>query len=181
MQVWNHLPGYLCGSLGAVIMSLSGHEHASGETLHQIAQVTIDGDPADLTAPYLSTFAEDLASTAFSQSDIDEMLKILASNQKIHKTDDETAREHVTHCLHQMVRLPHLAIVHGGKFRAAQWGLNLGRAQQILDSVGGIDAWWRAFKDIEAAEDWPRLKSKAETYIRLLQLPMPSKEYINRD
>jgi hypothetical protein len=162
-------------------MSLGGHEHATGETLHQIAQVTIDGDPADLTAPYLSTFAEDLASTAFSQSDIDEMLKILASNRKIHKTDDETAREHVTHCLHQMVRLPHLAIVHGGKFRAVQWGLNLGRTQEILDSIGGIDAWWRAFKDLEAAEDWPRLKSKAETYIRLLQLPMPSKEYINRD
>ena len=126
-----------------------------------------------------TTSAEDLTSTAFSQSDIDEMLAILASDEKIHKSDEETAQEHVRHCLHQMVRLAHLATKQDGKFRAAQWGLNMGRAQEILRSAGGIDAWWRAFKDIINAEDWPLLKSKSETYIRLLQLDPPDEAFIN--
>ena len=123
-------------------------------------------------------FAEDLASTAFRQSDIDEMLTILASGEKAHNSDNETVREHVIHCLHQMVRLAHLA-AGGGKFRAAQWGLNMGRAQELLKSAGGIEAWWRAFKDIINDEDWPLLKSKSETYIRLLQLDQPDTEFIN--
>ena len=78
-----------------------------------------------------------------------------------------------------MVRLAHLATKQDGKFRAAQWGLNMGRAQEILRSAGGIDAWWRAFKDIINAEDWPFLKSKSETYIRLLQLDPPDEAFIN--
>jgi hypothetical protein len=124
--------------------------------------------------------AEDLASTAFSQADIDEIRAILASSEKAHNSDNETVREHVVHCLHQMVRLAHLAATGRDKFRAAQWGLNLGRAQELLKSAGGVDAWWRAFKDIINAEDWALLKSKSETYIRLLQLDQPEEAFINR-
>lgn len=123
--------------------------------------------------------AEDLGSTTFSQSDIEEMLTILASSEKAHNSDNETVRDHVIHCLHQMVRLAHLANTGREKFRAAQWGLNFGRAQELLKSAGGINSWWRAFKEIINREDWALLKSKSETYIRLLQLEQPDETFIN--
>jgi hypothetical protein len=129
----------------------------------------------------MSAFEDDLAKTAFSRSDIRKMREILASKEKIHETDNETAQKHAEHCLHQMVRFPHLAIVHGeSSFRAAQWGVNMGRVQQILGSTGGVNAWWRAFEDIIKNKDWLCLKSKVETYIRLLGLEPPSDEFINR-
>jgi hypothetical protein len=126
----------------------------------------------------MSAFEKDRARTTFSHSDIDKMHAILASEEKI---DNETVQERAEHCLYQMVRFPHLAIVHGdSSFREGQWCLNMGRVQEILGSTGGVNAWWRAFEDIIKNKDWLCLKSKVETYIRLLGLEPPSDAFINR-
>jgi hypothetical protein len=78
-----------------------------------------------------------------------------------------------------MVRFAHLA-AGGAPFRGAQWGLNCGRAQEILRARGGLAAWWRTFEPFLAREDWAGLEEKARAYILVLRLDPPSEEFVNR-
>jgi hypothetical protein len=116
---------------------------------------------------------------AFSGDDLTAMLAILASPAPIHAEDAQPARLHVEHCLHQMVRFAHLA-AGGAPFRGAQWGLNLGRAQEILRSRGGLRAWWSAFEPFLLREDWAGLEALTRDYIAALRLKPPSEEFISR-
>lgn len=118
--------------------------------------------------------------TAFTKEDIMAIRAVLSKPENIHSCDDGSAREHTEHCLQQMVRFAHLA-KKGHPFRAAQWGLNFGRAQEIVKSIGGINAWWRAFKEPIADSNWDRLETLARTYINLFGLGQPSEEFINND
>jgi len=116
--------------------------------------------------------------TVFTEADIANILDILSKPENIHSCDEGSARVHVEHCLQQMVRFAHLANK-GQPFRAAQWALNLGRAQEIVKAFGGVDAWWRTFKPPIEKGDWGHLETLSRTYIDLFQLEQPSDEFIN--
>ena len=90
--------------------------------------------------------------------------------------DTEARRQQVEHCFWQ---LRHFAIhAHNGlPFRAAQWSLNLGRAQELLGSQEGAACWWRPFERLLDAQDWRGLDELATNYIELLGLAQPSREY----
>jgi hypothetical protein len=64
----------------------------------------------------------------------------------------------VDHCFHQLIRFAHLARTGKIDFatRAVQFGLNLGRVQELLRSPGGVDAWWGVYEPLLKKEDWAR-------------------------
>jgi hypothetical protein len=86
-------------------------------------------------------------------------------------------RIHVIHCFHQLWRFAHLAL-HGHDFRAVQFGMNLGRAQEILGSAGGVECWWRLYEPI--LKDYDRLIEITKRYLELLELPLPDDATINK-
>ena len=79
---------------------------------------------------------------------------------------------HVDHCFSQLYRCSDLA-EKGGEFRAMQFGLNLGRAQELLGSLGGPDAWWRPFEALVNAKNWAAVKAKVVAYCDALGRPGP--------
>ena len=88
-------------------------------------------------------------------------------------------RQHVEHCLHQLARFAHQA--QGGRpFRAAQFGLNLGRAQELLGAPGGAATWWRPFEAHIEAAAWGNLKALACAYTALVGLPEAPAEFLER-
>lgn len=116
---------------------------------------------------------------AFSDDDLKAIKAILEDLKPVHADNDKTAREHIKHCLDQLVRFAHLAAA-GHPFRAVQWGMNFGRAQELLRSRGGLAAWWHAFEPILIKEDWTALEALARRYLDLFGLEQPSEEFINR-
>ena len=80
----------------------------------------------------------------FTPGDLKAMDDLLDENRLIPPGGSTHLRDHVEHCLWQMVRFATLASS-GKKFRGPQFGLNLGRAQELLGSYGGVEAWWRTF------------------------------------
>ena len=113
----------------------------------------------------------------FPGVDLSRSMAILADPTVIQ--NGQTANQHVTHCLQQLVRFAHLAQKED-KFRAMQFGLNLGRAQELLGAPGGVDYWWRRFERVASAERWAELKTIAEGYLNAFGLEQPSEEFINR-
>lgn len=85
----------------------------------------------------------------------------------------QSVADHVTHCFQQLYRFANLA-GHGGEFRAMQFGLNLGRAQELLGSHGGVEAWWRTFEPLVNAREWHKITQIVTIYCALLGLPDPS-------
>jgi len=91
-----------------------------------------------------------------------------------------TRLHHVCHCLWQMIRFAHLAMK-GRPFRAAQWGLNCGRLQELLEDPGGVQAWWKVFEPILIAEDWVALEGRCRDYGKFFGLPQPDDVFVNRE
>ena len=81
-----------------------------------------------------------------------------------------------------MWRFAHLAKEGKGKFRAVQFGLNLGRTQELLGSMGGVNAWWRKFEPLTkpGEEQYEKIILVVGQYLELLDLPKPEEEFINR-
>ena len=115
----------------------------------------------------------------FTQKDLEAMQTILADPHPVHDSDPNSARVHVEHCLWQLARFAHIARL-GCAFRAVQFGLNLGRAQELLKSHGGLAAWWRAFEPLIVEGRYQQLEEKAGQYLKLLGLRAPPEEFINR-
>lgn len=90
----------------------------------------------------------------FTQEEINHMKAILIAK--------EAVLHQVTHCLWRIRRFAHQA-QQGRPFRAAQWGLNLGRAQELLGSTGGTICWWGTCEPALEAHDWQRLNDRAKT------------------
>jgi hypothetical protein len=107
------------------------------------------------------------------------MKAILADSRPVHDSDPDPARVHVEHCIWQTVRFAHLAAM-GHPFRAAQWGLNFGRAQELLKSHGGLAAWWKAFEPHIGRGEWAQLAELSQQYLIVLGLPQPDEAFINR-
>jgi hypothetical protein len=104
-------------------------------------------------------------------------------SQKLHvPANDPSASscaEHVEHCMHQLIRFSHLA-TKGHAFRALQFGLNLGRAQELLDSVGGVDKWWRLYEPLLVAQDYEKIIKVTKQYLKDLGLKNPTATFINK-
>lgn len=92
---------------------------------------------------------------------------------------DQTDSQHVEHCFHQLIRFANLA-KSGHDFRAVQFGLNLGRAQEILGSYGGVECWWRLYEPLIKNKEYDKIISETEHWLNILELSMPSDEFINR-
>lgn len=114
----------------------------------------------------------------FTDYEIKEMMLILA-DQRPRGTSNSTNKEHVEHCLHQLIRFAHLAKI-GHNFRLAQFGLNLGRAQEILNSYGGVECWWRAYEKLINAKDYDGIIELTKAYLDMLNIPHPSNDFINK-
>ena len=91
----------------------------------------------------------------------------------------QTDAQHVEHCFHQMIRFANLAAI-GIGFRALQFGLNMGRAQEILGSIGGIDCWWRLYEPLLDNGDFEQVIAETQHWLEILNLQQPSNEFINK-
>jgi hypothetical protein len=91
--------------------------------------------------------------------------------------------QHVEHCMHQCWRFAHLA-TQGHPFRTLQFGFNIGRAQEILGSIGGVDYWWRQIERVVAAarqpSDYQLVVNLIRNYCNDLAIEWPGPEFINR-
>lgn len=94
-------------------------------------------------------------------------------------TGTQTDRQHVEHCFHQMVRFANLA-ARGSEFRALQFGLNMGRAQEILESNGGVNCWWRLYEPLIADKKYDDVVKVTLRYIDALGLTRPTSEFIHK-
>lgn len=88
--------------------------------------------------------------------------------------------DHIEHCFQQVVRFANLA-AKGKPFRGVQWGLNFGRAQEIVYSEGGKDAWWGLAEPLINAKNWGALAEMGREWLRLLSLTQPTEEFVNRE
>jgi hypothetical protein len=109
----------------------------------------------------------------FTEEEVCAMKKIIAA-------DINSAKEQSIHGFHQMWRFAHLAQTGQSKFRKLQFGLNLGRTQEILGSIGGVNAWWRVFEPICEAKNYEKIINTVKEYLHILELPEPDSAFINR-
>jgi hypothetical protein len=87
----------------------------------------------------------------------------------------------MVHFIHEVWwRFAHLAEEGKAEFRACQFGLNLGRTQEILGSVGGVNAWWRTFEPLICCGDYKKIIETTREYLCILELPEPDEKFINR-
>jgi hypothetical protein len=114
------------------------------------------------------------ASHPFIESDLAAMRALLNENRQVPPGAPTHLKDHANHCFHQMARFAHLAAT-GKKFQGTQFGLNLGRVQELLGSYGGVVAWWRTFEPYIVNEDWTGIKEKVKLYLAILELtPLPT-------
>lgn len=90
---------------------------------------------------------------------------------------DKTVKQHFQHCFCQLIRFAKMA-QNGEEFKGVQFGLNLGRAQELLKSQGGVDKWWRVFEPLILEKNWSGIEKKIEEYLTDLDLPIPDSEKI---
>ena len=123
----------------------------------------------------------------FQSSEILEMRK-LAHNKDTFippNSRQTTLHEHIKHCVHQLIRIPYQAI-NNNDFppnKIMQFGLNLGRLQELLSSYGGVDCWFRVFKPYFLSNP---TKKELEILIQLglelcniLEIGYPSQEFLD--
>ncbi len=106
----------------------------------------------------------------------------LAENAPVpaHLPDAMRRKEHVTYCFSQMLRFCHLARTQQESFRDAQFGLALGRVQELLGCVGSKAAWWGAFEPLLIARDFAAISELTAGYMALLGLEAPSDAFLNK-
>jgi hypothetical protein len=115
---------------------------------------------------------------AFAVHDLRAIDALLIKDRHAWRSRDKAGG--VSHCLWQMARFARLARA-GKGFRGAQFGLCLGRAQELLDSHGGAKAWWGTFGPLVRDEDWAGVQSAIELYLDLFELDRPPAHYLNRE
>ncbi len=115
--------------------------------------------------------------SAFTVEQIREIRAILA-NPAI-RSNDQTNYAHFEHCLHQMWRFAHLASK-GENFRTMQFGMNLGRAQEIVMSIGGVECWWRAFSPLVENADWTGITKLVSEYCTVLGTEWPEIKFLEK-
>ena len=117
----------------------------------------------------------------FTPQQIEEAKVIIAREGRLVPDEPETARDTVQHGLSQLVRFTYQAQAKGemSLVRAVQLGVNIGRTQQVLHQVGGVDAWWRTFKPFVEKQDWAGLEAQARLYLTVFGLEQPTDEFIN--
>lgn len=120
------------------------------------------------------------ATLCFSITEIARMRTIMVRNvRRPDRRDALGDQDHVTHCLHQIIRFAHQA--GNGPLspeRQAQFFLNLGRAQEILESCGGVEAWWRKFYPLVEKNNWGAVIDVVHAYLEMLGLPRPTEEFM---
>lgn len=123
-----------------------------------------------------------MSGSPFSPQDLSAMRALLADNTPIPAHEPTALRrsEHVVYCFHQLARFAHLAETGVEPFRAAQYGLCLGRVQELLGCCGGKAAWWGAFEPLLLSANYEGLGRIPRCYLTLLDLPLPSEEFINK-
>lgn len=107
-----------------------------------------------------------------------EQIRAILANPAI-RSDEKTNYTHFEHCLWQMWRFAHLASK-GETFRTLQFGMNLGRAQEIVMSIGGVECWWRAYAPLVETSDWAGIIKKASEYCTLLGTEWPELEFLEK-
>lgn len=118
-------------------------------------------------------------------------LQAKANDQMSDLIDDQTMKQHVEHCLHNLVRIAYQAKEDSGpdgplaafdSQKSGQFGLNIGRAQEILEEApgitGGVDVWWRFFKTDIKNNNFDTLMKKALFRIIELGLDFPDDEFL---
>jgi hypothetical protein len=122
------------------------------------------------------------APSPFTAQELDIMRALLAANDPVpaHLPDAMRRREHVTYCFSQMVRFAHLAHTGAEPLRHAQFGLALGRVQELLGCVGSKAAWWGTFEPLLLTGAHEAIMARTRAYMALLELPPPSDAFINK-
>jgi hypothetical protein len=110
------------------------------------------------------------------------MRALLAKNDPVpaHLPDAMRRAAHVTYCFSQMIRFNHLAASGVEPFRAAQFGLSLGRVQELLGCIGSKAAWWGAFEPLLIEQRHKEMISLTQSYMALLGLTPPDDAFINK-
>jgi hypothetical protein len=110
----------------------------------------------------------------------------LPPNLSEDKRDRATLDKHIEHCVHQMIRIPYQALVihEFPPHKIMQFGLNLGRAQELLLSYGGVDCWFRMFKPYFrqniTPEELKKIISLGFQLCNVLKIEYPTQEYLDR-
>ena len=115
----------------------------------------------------------------FEDAELSAVAEVLADPRPPHASSPLTVRAHAEHCMWQCVRFAHLASL-GHPFRGPQWGMNFGRAQELLRAPGGLPAWWRAYEPLLDAQDWKALETLSRRYIHSFGLSQPPDEFTTR-
>jgi hypothetical protein len=127
-------------------------------------------DTSDLLKPVVVEEAPRL-----SVQELEKVEKLLGDDKKF---------GHIHHTLQNMIRIPYQFIVYNNlsTVKVAQLGLNIGRAQELLEDVGGIEYWWRHFKKAIEKEDWELMvKLAIDRFIEIMgSLDLLDTEEINR-
>ena len=110
------------------------------------------------------------------------MKALLARDDPVpaHLPDAMRRAAHVHYCFSQMVRFAHLAAGGVEPFRDAQFGLALGRVQELLGCVGSKAAWWGAYEPLLIARDFGAIDKRTRAYMALLDLAPPDEAFINK-
>ena len=118
----------------------------------------------------------------FTAQELTIMRGLLAANDPIpaHEPGAMGRKAHVTYCFSQMARFCHLAQSGAEPFRDAQFGLALGRVQELLGCVGGKTAWWQAFEPLLISRDYAAISAITRSYIDVLGLEPPSDAFLNK-
>ena len=118
----------------------------------------------------------------FTEEELRIMRALLAANDPVpaHEPNATRRKAHVEYCFHQMCRFCNLALTGAEPFRDAQFGLALGRVQELLGCVGGKTAWWQAFEPPLIRRDFAAIDAITRSYLDVLGLQPPSEAFLNK-
>ena len=109
---------------------------------------------------------------------------ILGSDFTITVTNPSKFNHHVTHSIHQLIRISAILAQQEAKKetvsmeRVMQLGLNLGRLQEMSANIGEINMWWYRFKP--HVGNWKAMQAEATMMCMDMELPMPTEEFMNK-
>ena len=89
----------------------------------------------------------------------------------------KTRKDHVEHCLWQVIRFANLA-KNGKNLRIAQLAYNLGRAQEILQGFTGI--LWKKYEPLIDTCSYQKIINMTSDMLKMLELEQPSVDFINQ-
>jgi len=101
----------------------------------------------------------------------DDLKKAKGIIEKNKKRDNSNVKPMLQHCLCQMIRISQDEVNREKPEKLAQFGLNLGRAQELIESVGGVNYWWRRFEPLIVDKKWDEIATNTRNIIEELGLP----------